>query len=289
MKIITDERCVAYEQGGHPESPARVIRSVDRLRHQDELPVEWVEPLPVEDATLRRAHSQSLLNRLELAVDFDLDTPAHAGIAQHARRSVGGALQGLRCARRGEMSFALLRPPGHHATRDQVMGFCYLNSVAISVLTAQAEGITRVAVFDFDVHHGNGTEEILVDRPDIAFFSIHQYPAYPGTGRRNRGGNCFNYPVPPGLSAAGYRDVANHAFEALVKFKPELIAVSAGFDAYARDPLCQQQLEAADFHWLGKTLAGFGVSMLSLLEGGYSPDLPDLILAYLRGLAGLKL
>jgi acetoin utilization deacetylase AcuC-like enzyme len=287
MIIITDPRCADYEQPGHPENPARITKSVQVLRAQQNLKIEWQEPLEIEESALLKAHSQTLLDRLEMAVDFDLDTPAHAGIARHARRSVGGALQALRCARHGKPAFSLLRPPGHHATKSEIMGFCYLNSIAIAALTAQAEGVGRVAVFDFDVHHGNGTEDILVDRPDLAFFSIHQFPAYPGTGRRDRGKNCFNYPVPPGLSAPAYRDVARHAFDDLTKFKPDLIAVSAGFDTYARDPLCQQQLEAADFHWLGQSLVGFGVPVFSVLEGGYSRDLPELILAYLRGLCGL--
>jgi acetoin utilization deacetylase AcuC-like enzyme len=278
-----------YEQPGHPERPARIRGTLERLRRQRELQLHWLEPQPVDDRVLLRAHSREHLNRLEAKLDFDLDTPAHPGIADHARRSVGGALRALRCALRGKTSFSLLRPPGHHATRDQAMGFCYLNSVAIATLAARAARVGRVAVFDFDVHHGNGTEEILVDRPGVAFFSIHQFPAYPGTGRTHRGENCFNYPVSPGLSAEAYREVADQALADLVGFKPDLVAVSAGFDAYVRDPLCQQRLEVDDFHWLGRRLAGLGVPLLNLLEGGYSDELPELVLAYLRGLAELPL
>jgi acetoin utilization deacetylase AcuC-like enzyme len=190
-------------------------------------------------------------------------------------------------ALRGERTFSLLRPPGHHATPDRAMGFCYLNSVAVAALAARAPAVRRVAVFDFDVHHGNGTEDILVDRPDLGFFSIHQYPAYPGTGRQHRGSNCFNYPVPPGLPRAHYREVAVRALDDLREFKPDLLAVSAGFDAYARDPLCQQQLEVEDYHWFGQQLAGLSCPMFSVLEGGYSDDLPELVLAYLRGVVGL--
>jgi len=289
IHVITDPRCMEYEQPGHPERPARIRGAVERLRRQRELELHWLEPQPVDDRVLLKAHSREHLNRLETPLDFDLDTPAHAGIADHARRSVGGALRALRCALRGKQSLSLLRPPGHHATRDRAMGFCYLNSVAVATLAARAARVGRVAVFDFDVHHGNGTEEILLDRPGVAFFSIHQFPAYPGTGRANRGENCYNYPVPPGLSAEGYREVAERALEELSAFKPDLVAVSAGFDAYVRDPLCQQRLEAEDFHWLGQRLAGLGRPMFNLLEGGYSDELPELILAYLRGLAGLPL
>ena len=166
------------------------------------------------------------------------------------------------------------------------MGFCYLNSVAIAALAAGATGTKRVAVFDFDVHHGNGTEDILVNRPGTAFFSIHQHPCYPGTGTANVGDNCFNYPVAPFTPREKYRAVLTRALADLRRFHPELIAISAGFDAYARDPLAQGSLEAEDFHWLGSELRQIGVPMFSLLEGGYSDALPELIFAYLKGVAG---
>ena len=146
-------------------------------------------------------------------------------------------------------------------------------------------GLKRVAVYDFDVHHGNGTEATLVDVPGAAFFSIHQYPCYPGTGGRNVGENCFNYPVPPLTPRKEYRHILHSALEHLKDFKPELIGVSAGFDAYARDPLAQETLEAEDYEWLGKSIRELGVPVFSVLEGGYSDDLPELILAYLRGAA----
>ncbi len=289
MKIITHNRCVEYEHPGHPERPARITRTLRRLRAQKVLSVDWVDPLPVDEQLLLKAHSQKLLDRLAQHLDFDMDTPSYPDIAQHARRSVGGALQALELARKKQPSFSLLRPPGHHATREKAMGFCYLNNIALATLAARAAGIDKVAVFDFDVHHGNGTEDILVDHPGVLFVSIHQFPAYPGTGRRNRGSNCLNFPVPPSLARKDYRDVALRAIEKLQDFQPDLVAVSAGFDAYARDPLCQQQLEPEDFHWFGKTFRDLGYPMFSLLEGGYSDDLPELILAYLRGLEGLSL
>ena len=136
------------------------------------------------------------------------------------------------------------------------------------------------------MHHGNGTEAILVNKPGSAFYSIHQYPCYPGTGSRNVGDNCFNYPVPPHTPRLEYRHIMEGALENLKKFKPDLVGVSAGFDAYARDPLAQEMLEAEDYHWLGESLRKLGVPVFSLLEGGYSHDLPDLIFAYLKGLEG---
>ena len=166
------------------------------------------------------------------------------------------------------------------------MGFCYLNNIAIAALEALATGIRRVAVYDFDVHHGNGTENILMNREGVLFFSIHQHPCYPGTGTADVGNNCRNFPVLPFTPRGEHRQVLRKALDELKRFKPDLVAVSAGFDAYARDPLAQETLEAEDFHWLGKSFRELGIPVFSTLEGGYSKDLPDLILAYLKGLEG---
>ncbi|MFO1501958.1 MAG: histone deacetylase [Verrucomicrobiota bacterium] len=286
MKIITDPRCTEYVRPGHPERPQRISGTVEKLRAQQGLPIEWLEPAEVKESTLLRAHSREHLAHLKEPKDeFDADTPAYPKIQDHALRSVGGALRALDEARKGAVTFSLLRPPGHHATRDQAMGFCYLNSIAIAALEALATGAQRVAVFDFDVHHGNGTEAILLGRSDCIYVSVHQYPAYPGTGVRSIK-NSFNYPVPPGSSRPAYRAALTQGLESIAQFKPDLIAVSAGFDAYYRDPLCDEPLEAEDFHWLGEKIRGFGITAFSVLEGGYSTDLPELILAYLSGLNG---
>jgi acetoin utilization deacetylase AcuC-like enzyme len=286
MIVITDERCTAYHLPGHPERPARVAGTVEKLRTQTRLPVTWAAPAPVREDQLRRAHSAGLLERLKLPVDFDADTPAYPDIRAHAERSVGGALRALDLALAGETAFSLLRPPGHHATPHRAMGFCYLNSVAIAVLEALARGHRRVAVFDFDVHHGNGTEDILRGRPDCAFFSVHQFPAFPGTGDSSHQ-NAHNYPVPPGAPRAEYRGELARALEDLRRYQPTLVAVSAGFDAFREDPLSDAALEVEDFAWLGESLRGLGVPVFSVLEGGYSNKLPDLVLAYLCGLAGV--
>jgi acetoin utilization deacetylase AcuC-like enzyme len=161
-----------------------------------------------------------------------------------------------------------------------------LNNVAIAVLEAAATGAKRVAVFDFDVHHGNGTEAILLNRPSITVFSIHLFPCFPGTGSENVGNNCFNYPVASGLPRQDYRAALARALGDLKNFRPDLVAVSAGFDAYVRDPLVQGVLVVDDFYWLGQSLRALGVPLFSLLEGGYSRDLPELIFAYLKGVEG---
>lgn len=286
VKIITDERCTGYHAPGHPERPARISTTVEKLRAQKDIPVVWASPGEVSDDPIFRAHVRHHLARLGVSQDFDADTAWFPGIADHARRSVSAALESLKAARAGETVFSLMRPPGHHATKTRAMGFCYLNNVAIAALEALATGAKRVAVYDFDVHHGNGTEDILLDHPGAAFFSIHQYPCFPGTGTEHRGENCFNYPVAPYTPREAYRKTLQTALDALKKFKPDLVLVSAGFDAYAHDPIAQETLEVEDFHWMAERIRKLEVPTASLLEGGYSNDLPDLILAYLKGLTG---
>ena len=286
MTIITDPRCTEYRAVGHPEKPARVQRTAELLRDQKALDLRWTEPCLAEDASLRRAHSESHLKRLILAQDFDGDTPFFPGIGDHARRGVGGALKALELIRTGEPAFSLLRPPGHHATRDQAMGFCYLSSLAIAALEARATGIERIALFDFDVHHGNGTEDVVAGVGGVTFASVHQHPCYPGTGGGHVGNNCFNFPVAPGTPRVEWRKTLEQALQRLLETRPQIIGVSAGFDAYSRDPLANGSLEREGFHWIGPRLRATGIPTFSILEGGYSLDLPDLVLHYLIGLEG---
>ena len=287
VKIITDERCTGYSRAGHPENPRRVAATVAHLQSQTELPAAWVAPSDnIPDEIILRAHAPEVLARLEMPEDFDADTPYFENISGYARVSVTAALDALKIARNGENVFSLMRPPGHHATRDKSMGFCYLNNIAIAALEARATGAKRVAVFDFDVHHGNGTEDILLNQPGVEFFSVHQHPAYPETGATSIGRNCFNYPVWPNTSRETYRAKLAHALDDLRSYRPDLIAVSAGFDAYVRDPLAAGTLLPEDFHWLGQSLRALDVPFFSLLEGGYSEDLPELVLAYLKGVEG---
>jgi acetoin utilization deacetylase AcuC-like enzyme len=285
MRIITDTHCGNYVQPGHPERPERITET-QKLLEAQEIPLTWAAPPRADDTSILRAHSPQHLARLREPVDFDADTPFFSQIEEYARSSAGAALAALQAAQRGEMAFSLMRPPGHHATGTTAMGFCYLNNIAIAALEARATGVKRIAVYDFDVHHGNGTEAILLDHPGMAFFSIHQYPCYPGTGIRNLGENVFNYPVPPQVPRNDYRETLSRALGRLQYFHPEMVAVSAGFDCYLRDPLAQGTLELEDFHWLGQSLRKLDLPVFSVLEGGYSRDLPKLILAYLKGLEG---
>ena len=286
MKIITDDRCAGYARAGHPERPERITATIELLKNQAELPLVWAAPTTISDGQILRAHAPEILARLKIPRDFDADTPYFEDISAYARASAAAALDAMELARAGEIVFSLMRPPGHHATREHSMGFCYLNNIGIAALAAAATGCRRVAVFDFDVHHGNGTEDILLDREGLAFYSIHQHPAYPGSGEQNAGPNCHNYPVAPSAPREIYRAALARALADLKKFAPDLVGVSAGFDAYVHDPLAQGTLLVEDYYWLGREMRALNTPFFSLLEGGYSSDLPDLIFAYLKGVAG---
>jgi acetoin utilization deacetylase AcuC-like enzyme len=280
MIIFHDPQCVEYSSAGHPERPARIARAVPLLqdRHGD---WEWRKPRSATKEELSRAHSPEHIEQIAKAKeDFDLDTPAHPNIDQYARKSAGAAIEAARTALRGERAFSLMRPPGHHATRNRAMGFCYFSNIAIAALDALENGANRVAIWDFDAHHGNGTEEIVARNPKIAFASIHQSPAYPGTGLTSFA-NIDNYPVPPGTPRREHVDVAERALQKLLKFKPDLLLVSAGFDAYSGDPLVQMTLEQDDFAGFGEWLGKIDIPIAAILEGGYSDALPELIDAFL--------
>ena len=280
MILLHDPRCADYGSSLRPEQPARITRSAAHLRaaHPD-----WTWRIPdavVPDETLLLAHTPAHLKRLGQHRDFDADTPWLPDIADHARRAVSAALAAADLALAGERAFCLMRPPGHHATSSQAMGFCYLNQIAIAALSAQARGTSRVAIWDFDAHHGNGTEAILHGRDGCLFTSVHQYPGYPGTGVRSFA-NCHNWPVAPHTPRAQHLAALRASLDAVAAFRPGLVLVSAGFDAFSQDPLTAMTLETDDFATLGRWLRASGLPAAAILEGGYSDELPLLIDAFL--------
>jgi len=283
--ILHDPRCTEYSAPGHPERPARIARTVPVL--QDRHPqCEWREPRSATSEEVSRAHSREHIERIQKATGaFDADTPVYPNIYDHALRSAGAAIGAARAALQGERAFSLMRPPGHHATRDRAMGFCYFSNIAIAALDALEHGAQRVAIWDFDAHHGNGTEDIVARNPRIAFASIHQFPAYPGTGTKSFA-NIDNYPVAPYSPRQKHVDVSERALEKLLKFKPNLLLVSAGFDAYSGDPLVQMTLEQEDFATFGTWLRKIDIPVAATLEGGYSDDLPELIDTFLTSWSG---
>jgi acetoin utilization deacetylase AcuC-like enzyme len=238
-------------------------------------------PTPAPDLALLLAHAPEHLERLELPRDFDDDTPFFPEIADHARRAVGAALLAADIAVMDHQPvFSLMRPPGHHATSEQAMGFCYLNNVAIAARWVREKLLApRVAVWDFDAHHGNGTEAILRATAGVLFTSVHQYPGYPGTGVRSMD-NCRNWPIAPRTPRAEHMAALRESLDAVVAFEPTVILVSAGFDAYVRDPITAMSLEIEDFATLGRWLRETRLPAAAVLEGGYSEDLPLLIDAF---------
>jgi len=279
-------------RGYHPERPERLEaarRGIDRCEAEG----VRIAPLPPRDATdeeILRAHEPAYFaGLLRLAGHYaalDADTYLAPVSVDAARRAAGGAIAlatSLLDAGEGapRQGFALLRPPGHHATRDQGMGFCLLNNVAIAAYAALERGISRVAIVDWDVHHGNGTQHVFWTDDRVLFISLHEAPLYPGTGEvreqgQGRGlGYTINLPLPASATDAVYR----LAFEqvvlpALRRYRPELILVSAGYDAHARDPLASMQLSEAGYAWMARALREVaeetaGGRLGLLLEGGY--------------------
>ena len=292
MHIVYDARCAEYAAPGHPDAPFRVLKTAELLRekHPDWFPdgeaAEQV--LPASDTTLLLAHTPAHLERLRGTTEgmFDPDTAALPGMDAHARRGAGAAVAISGWALEGQRAFSLMRPPGHHATADQIMGFCYLNSVAVAALHAwEVRGVGRVAVWDFDAHHGNGTEAILAGREGLLYASVHQFPGYPGTGTAHVG-NAWNYPVAPGTPAVEHLRALEASWADVLAFKPDLVLVSAGFDAFAGDPLTDLRLRPEDFAALGQWMREASCPVGAILEGGYSQDLPMLVNTFLEAWAG---
>lgn len=269
---------------GHPESPARLKAVLDALDDAG-LGGDRRAATPAEVVDLERVHPAGYVARLLGASpdrrlhQLDVDTVLSPGSVPAARLAAGAAIDAVRAVARGETrrAFAAVRPPGHHAEPDRAMGFCLFSSVAVATRVAQAEGVARVAVVDFDVHHGNGTQAAFEDDDSLFLASIHQMPLYPGSGAADETGvgNIVNAPVAPHVAREAWRATfAGGLMPPLEAFRPDLILISAGFDAHRRDPLAHQSLEAADFAWATRAVIEVARrvcdgKVVSALEGGY--------------------
>ncbi|HRC56611.1 MAG TPA: histone deacetylase [Kofleriaceae bacterium] len=274
---------------GHPERVARfeavatALRAANLAGRGKHIPIR-----SASEEELLRAHSATYLQELTRTVPgksgwLDADTYFSPGTWDAALAAAGGLTELTVRALHGELTrgLAVVRPPGHHATRDRAMGFCLINNVAVAAATARAQGAARVAIVDWDVHHGNGTQDIFWEDPAVMYLSVHQYPYYPGTGAPSEiggvsaRGSTINVGLPPGLGDAEYLHVFDTVFvPALRRFRPDLVLVSAGFDPYRDDPLAQMSVTAAGFGAMARRLRLVADEvcegrMVAVLEGGY--------------------
>ena len=293
LGYVLDEIFVQHRApSGHPERPARAeaVRSAllaagiaDRGTH--------VAIRPATDEELVRVHAASYLSELEKTVPgktgwIDPDTYFSPATWDAARAAAGSTSELAQRVMKGELQqgISVVRPPGHHATIGQAMGFCLLNNVAVAAAAARAAGAGRVAIVDWDVHHGNGTQDIFWNDPDVLYISVHQFPYYPGTGapteiggERARGAT-INVGLPAGSSDAEYAAVFDHVFlPALARFKPDLLFISAGFDAFEHDPLAGMRVTHHGFAAMAQRLRAAadkwsGGRVVAVLEGGYDLD-----------------
>jgi acetoin utilization deacetylase AcuC-like enzyme len=269
-----------HDPGPHPERPARIDAVMQAVRAA-QAPVE--EAGPAAQADLERVHPPAFLAAIRELCEagggaIDLDTVVSERSYDAAVVASGAATAAVDAVLAGDLeaAFCLGRPPGHHAEAARAMGFCLVNPAAVAAGHARAAGVERVAVLDWDAHHGNGTQAIFWDDPAVLYVSLHQYPFYPGTGgraERGRGageGATVNIPLAAGTSERGFRDAFEYeALPALRDFDPGLLIVSAGFDAHRDDPLCNLGLSSAAFGDLTRAVREIGAGPVMILEGGY--------------------
>ncbi len=285
VRIYTHPACLEHDTGpSHAERPQRLSAVTGALREAFD-GLDWHEAPRAARDQLLRVHSRELVDLVlgakpETIVALDPDTMLSPHSAEAALRAAGAVVAAVDAACSGEAAraFCAVRPPGHHATADTAMGFCLFNNVAVAAAHAlERHGLERVAIVDFDVHHGNGTQAIFADDPRVLYASSHQCPLYPGTGAAHeRGaGNIRNAPLPQGAGGQRFRQAWEQALlPAVDEFRPQLVLVSAGFDGHWRDPLAGLQLDADDLAWLTARLSDLarahaGGRMVSALEGGY--------------------
>jgi acetoin utilization deacetylase AcuC-like enzyme len=269
-----------HPTGHHPETPRRLEAILTAIE-------SWTDAVPATPEQLERCHTPEYVARLRAVAEdiwLDGDTPASATSYKAALLAAGAAVQAAATG-----GFAVVRPPGHHALPARAMGFCLLNNVAVAARAAQAEqGVERVAIVDWDVHHGNGTQAIFWDDPTVLYVSLHQWPFYPGTGGpEEQSDTTVNIPLRAGLGDDAYVQAFQDTVEPAVRgFEPDLLLVSAGFDAHADDPLAWMEVSVSGFRELARRCRGLAPHVAAVLEGGYNLEtLPGLVLATLEALS----
>ena len=301
VRVYTHPACLQHDPGaGHPESPARLQAVIGAL--QQALPqLRWLQAPAATRAQIARVHDEEMIARvldtaIEAPLRLDPDTVLSAASAQAAVHACGAGIAAVDAVMGGDdrLAFCAVRPPGHHATASTSMGFCLFNSIAVAAAHALvAHGLQRVAIVDFDVHHGNGTQAIFESDPRVLYLSSHQWPLYPESGMAAEigVGNVVNAPLPPGSGGEAFRAAwTEQLLPALEMFAPQLLLISAGFDGHRLDPLADWRLEAEDYRWLSAQLTTSAVRhargrIVSLLEGGYSlTALRECAVAHLLGL-----
>lgn len=303
VRVYTHAACFGHQPGAsHAERPERLQAVTGALRAA--LPdLHWHEAPRATRGQLLRVHDDALLalvldSQVIAPMALDPDTVLGPGSAEAALRAAGAGVAAVDAVLSGAIkrAFCAVRPPGHHATGSVAMGFCLFNSIAVAAAHAcEKHGLARVAVVDFDVHHGNGTQAIFEADPRVMYLSSHQLPLYPDSGDVDeRGvGNILNAPLPPGTGSDAFRAAwAGRLLPALDGFRPQLVLVSAGFDAHRLDPLAQLELEADDYRWLTAEVLAIARRhaqgrVVSMLEGGYDLDaLRECSVAHVRALQG---
>jgi acetoin utilization deacetylase AcuC-like enzyme len=284
---VTDPRMLAHDPGaGHPERPDRL--RVVQARVAGAPGLVALAPRPATDAELARVHTPELIALVDASsgrprVHFDPDTATSAASSEAARLAAGSVVELCDAVLAGQVDngLALVRPPGHHAERDRAMGFCLYNNVAVAAQALRARGVARVAIVDWDLHHGNGTQHTFEDDPSVLYVSTHQYPFYPGSGsaaevgRGAGAGRTVNVPCPAGFGDAEFACIFDEVIEPVLRqFAPEFVLVSAGFDCDARDPLGGLTLSPAGIARMARSLVALadecaGGRLVAVLEGGY--------------------
>jgi len=283
--IITTDTYLNHDTGqGHPERADRVSVVVENLKKNKKL--IWKKPLKFDTKYLKIAHESDYIDEVENSFPkkglhfLDGDTIVSPGSRQASSDAVASIITAIDSVQSKEFKnvFCPVRPPGHHAEKDKAMGFCIYNNVAVGAhYLIEKYKFNKIAIIDFDVHHGNGTQNIFYDNKKVLYISTHQYPFYPGTGANNEKGkhdNILNIPLPAGTNSEEYLNAYEHVLKKLKEFKPEFLLFSAGFDAHQDDPLAQFKLRSKDFYDITKrTLKVINKSInnkvVSILEGGY--------------------